>query len=265
MLVKYVHTQYIFYSIQYTAQAMEPEAEIWSVEEWLKRIGMSDYTEGFVDNGYETVELVAKMKAEDLDAVGVKSKKDRGILFMQARMLLEETTGIRPPPSPRSFRAPAPAPVITLSMSGSVSPTTPTGPSNTSDYSEPWDNTRTHQAPLALQSPLGTEGYSEPWNATAPKSKVNGSLKTIEATDSGPVDVKPPPLPPPNKVSIKGKKPPPSPGIKLPEYKREGGERGFTKLQLKLKIRDELQKDSLVLSEFCSDVSMHTMQSIRNL
>lgn len=221
---------------------MEPETQMWSVEEWLERIGMSEYAESFVDNGYETVDLVSKMKADDMDAVGVKSKKDRGILFTQARLLLEETTGVRPAPISRP--SPDPAPVITLTMSGSVSPTTPSN--KTPSYSEPWDNT-----PTPLQSPSTIDAYSEPWKG----SVSNGSSSTSANTIDG--DRKPPPLPPPNKGSTKGKKPPPSPGIKLPEYKREDGEKGFTKLQLKLKIRDELLKDSIALSEhpFCNVVS----------
>lgn len=221
---------------------------MWSVEEWLEQIGMSEYSEGFVDNGYETVELVSRMKGEDLDAVGVKNKKDRGILFTQAR-LLEETTGIRPAPISRPSPGPGPAPVITLSMPGSVSPTTPCNVTPTSGYSEPWNDN-----PTSTQSPSVTDTYSEPWNGSVSNG---GPSKASEATDG---DRKPPPLPPPNKQTIKGKKPPPSPGIKLREFKREDGEKGLTRLQLKLKIRDELLKDSIVLSEhpFCNVVSLLT-------
>ena len=229
---------------------------MWSVEEWLDKIGMSEYTEDFVDNGYETVELITQMKAEDMDAVGVTDKQHRGILFTQAKLLYEEATGTRPKPSPVSSKKPA---AITISMSGSASPTTP---SSTSGYTEPWDNT---QSPI--QSPLVAEtaAYSEPWNSTALTPKSNGSSRAaIESTDSG---HKPPPLPPPNKAikssaksKSKAKKPPPSPGVNLPEYKRDNGEKKLTKLQLKLKIRDELQKDAIVLSEppYINEVSYLT-------
>ena len=238
----------------------EPETEMWSVEEWLDKIGMSKYTEGFVDNGYETVELVTQMKAEDMDAVGVANKQHRGILFTQAKLLHEAATGIRPKPSPVPSKKPA---AITISMSGSASPTTP---SSTSGYTEPWDNT---QSPI--QSPLVAEtaAYSEPWNSTALTPKSNGSSRApIESTDGG---NRPPPLPPPNKAikvpvkfKSKAKKPPPSPGVSLPEYKRDNGNKKLTKLQLKLKIRDELQKDAIVLSEppYISEVSYLTTISI---
>ena len=49
-------------------------------------------------------------------------------------------------------------------------------------------------------------------------------------------------------------KPPPSPKTpnvaELPVFKRDGGDTGLTTLQLKLKIREELQKDSIILSEY---------------
>lgn len=233
---------------------MEPETEIWDVEEWLDRIGMSQYAEDFVDNGYETPELVSNMKSEDMDAVGITNKKDRGILFTQARLLLEVLPvkkTVVPPlrPSPVPPLRPSPAITLTTTTGSSLSPTTPT---STSGYSEPWENTSSR---TPLHSPIGADGYSEPWNAPTP----NGISKQISASSVGEAaDGKPPPLPPPNKAgSTKGKKPPPSPGTKLPEYKREDGGKGFTKLQLKLKIREELQKDSIVLSEgpFCKDVS----------
>lgn len=249
----------------------QEELEIWSVEEWLERIGMSEYTDGFMDNGYETIELIGNMKGEDMDAVGVANKHHRGILFTQARLLLEETIGIE---SPQPTVPPSPKPVITLSLSGSASPTTP---SSTCGYTEPWSaSSGPLQSPALgpkagdytepwnsssgpLQSPTKTVGYTEPWNAGA-AAKSNGiGSNSLEGTD-GPMnstgDTKPPPLPPPNKPKKNIKKPPPSPGMKLPEYKRENGDKGLTKLQLKLKIREELQKDAIVLSEYpyCTEV-----------
>ena len=249
----------------------QEELEIWSVEEWLEKIGMSDYTDGFMDNGYETIELIGNMKGEDMDAVGVANKHHRGILFTQARLLLEETVGVQ---SPHVAVPPSPKPVITLSMSGSVSPTTP---SSTGGYSEPWSaSSGPMQSPSTintdytepwntssgpLQSPTNKVGYTEPWNASASTTKSNGvGSNSLEGTDGATTstgNTKPPPLPPPNKPKKTSKKPPPSPGMKLPEYKRENGDKGLTKLQLKLKIREELQKDAIVLSDhpYCTEVS----------
>lgn len=237
---------------------------------------MSEYTDGFVDNGYETIELVGQMKGEDMDAVGVASKQHRGILFTQARLLLESTIGV--PLAP-----PSPKPTLSHSMSGSVSPATPNSagysepwaakvgpapsPSQPSGYTEPWgvgtstitppskpgDYAEPWNATSPAQTLTTSGGYTEPWNTGGSTVKHNGvGINAVESID-GPspsiADMKPPPLPPPNRPKKSAKKPPPSPGIKLPEYKRENGDKGLTKLQLKLKIRDELQKDAIVLAE----------------
>lgn len=62
---------------------------VWNVDEWLKKIGLEKYSESFLDNGYETVELCANLCGKDLDAIGINNKQDRGSLVIHARKLLE--------------------------------------------------------------------------------------------------------------------------------------------------------------------------------
>jgi len=58
------------------------------------------------------------------------------------------------------------------------------------------------------------------------------------------------------KRQIKQKRAPTSSSLPPAPYQREEGAPVFTNLQLKLKIREELQKDGILLSEppYCQDV-----------
>lgn len=50
---------------------------------------LEQYTESFVDNGYETVELCANLSNKDMNAIGITNKQHRSTLVIHARMLLE--------------------------------------------------------------------------------------------------------------------------------------------------------------------------------
>lgn len=65
----------------------ESYGDEWSVEEWLEKGGLAEYTTAFIDNGYDTPELCASLKVEDLDAIGITNKYHRSIIFTQARQL----------------------------------------------------------------------------------------------------------------------------------------------------------------------------------
>ena len=200
---------------------MEESREEWSVFEWLEKAGMSQYAESFVDNGYDTPDLCAVLQNDDLTAIGVTNKKHRSVLFSNARELMNHlNTSNEAPDGP--VNTPVEPIVVTLDTSS------PTLPANTTmgSYTEPW------------------QSYTEPWAASSPLHSNGVSMK-LKKTGSGDK----PPLPPPNKT--KKKHPPPSPLPKdLPAFKRpEGGEAGLTKLQLQLKIREELRGEGLVLSE----------------
>ena len=184
---------------------------------------MSQYAESFVDNGYDTPDLCGKLENDDLTAIGVTNKNHRSILFKKARELLNLVNS-----SEEATDAPNEQPTKPLSplvINTTPSPTLPTSPSNVGqgDYSEPWHNSYTGR---------GLGGGGGP-----------GVIK-IRKTNSG----EKPPLPPPNKN--KKKQPPPSPiATDLPTFKREGPDTGLTKLQLQLKIREELRAEGVVLSE----------------
>ena len=189
----------------------------WNVHGWLEKAGLSQYVEGFVDNGYDTPDLCAELQNDDLTAIGVTNKKHRSILFSKARELLNLLKSSEEEATDAPAEEPKPA-------SAAISPGVLPAPSPTSPSSYP-----------------GGE-YSEPWHSFG--FVHGGGRIKMKKTSSG----EKPPLPPPNRH--KKKHPPPSPiTTELPSFKREGGETGLTKLQLQLKIREELRAEGVVLSE----------------
>lgn len=188
------------------------EEDEWSVEEWLEKAGLAEYTTAFIDNGYDTPELCASLKVEDLDAIGVTNKYHRSIVFTQARQLHVMADTYYKPADP-NFLSPNLAP--------------------TSEYSEPWAGNHTggelgKQNGVLLQVPKNKEG----------KRSKKGSKEKAK---------KSPKLQPKSKHS-------PLPSPTLPPY--SSGASKLTKLQLKLKLREELQKDRVILSEapYCQEV-----------
>ena len=59
--------------------------------EWLEEVGLEEYAESFVDNGYETAELCAQLTGVDMNAIGVTNKHHRSVLHAHARKLLEHS------------------------------------------------------------------------------------------------------------------------------------------------------------------------------
>lgn len=198
---------------------MEESREEWSVHDWLEKAGMSEYIESFVDNGYDTPDLCAELQNDDLTAIGVKDKKHRSIIFSKARELLKLLSAAEITDGPVNTPA---EPIVVVKQLDTSSPTSPNN--GTGSYTEPWPS------------------YTEPWAAGSNSTGVPIKLRKTGSDDK-------PPLPPPNKT--KKKHPPPSPLPKdLPAFKRpEGGETGLTKLQLQLKIREELRGEGILLSE----------------
>ena len=200
---------------------MEESREEWSVFEWLAKAGMSEYAQSFVDNGYDTPELCARLKNDDLTEIGVKDKRHKSVIFSQAKELM---TCLNPGEVTDGHENPYAEPIVKVVKLDTSSPTQPTG-----SYSEPW------------------QSYTEPWSAS-PNVHSNGVSPKLKKTGS---DDKPF-LPPPNKS--KKKHQPPSPLPKdLPAFKRPEGlgdsPSGLTKLQLQLKIREELREEGILLSE----------------
>lgn len=242
---------------------MASDLENWTLDKWLKRVGLRKYKPAFIDNGYETADLCANLNKADLDAIGVTNKQHRGSLFTHARKLLElvdkesflaseeivekDEPGSRPKTkakSPKLSTRHTPPPPATPPP-----PTNPPPPSASSaaqlaplpDYSEPWNSKAI--SPAAVKN-----GLKMTVAATTPGDSTDGLSPVHSAVASGPGSgsrKKPP-------------KPPTSPGAELPAYKREGSAGTTrTKLQLKLKIREELFARGVVLTEppYCWEVS----------
>lgn len=210
------------------------DLEKWNVYEWLEKAGLSQYAESFVDNGYDTPDLCAELQNDDLTAIGVTNKKHRSVLFSNARELLEQLKKVEEATdAPMEEEKKALSPAV-INNNNNTAATSPTSPANIGggEYSEPWHSK-----------------FTQPWarggGGTSGGGHANGvgRLK-MKKTNSG----EKPPLPPPNKH--KKKQPPPSPiATDLPTFKREGPDTGLTKLQLQLKIREELRAEGIVLSE----------------
>ena len=59
------------------------------VGEWLRTLGLVGYTEAFVDNGYDDLEICKQIGDDDLDAIGVGEDSHRTRLLSAVRSLRE--------------------------------------------------------------------------------------------------------------------------------------------------------------------------------
>lgn len=212
----------------------------WAVEDWLEKAGLSEWATAFNDNGYDTPELCASLSAEALDAIGVRDKMHREALFTQAAMLKEA-----------------------MELSERREGLSSSGEAAYSAYSEPWSS--------EADKPQSRGAYSEPWTEGGPglvvgirvredgmatrkvvdggvtgKPVLNVTPAGVDKVDGAPASASKSK----RKVSgdkVKGKpsrqRAPKLPVSPTPLYQKEGA---LTKLQLKLKIRDELQKDGII-------------------
>lgn len=62
------------------------------VVEWLTFLQLGQYTQGFIDNGYDDLETVKKIGPADLDAIGVLSAHHRAFLLDAVRVLKEQAS-----------------------------------------------------------------------------------------------------------------------------------------------------------------------------
>jgi hypothetical protein len=58
--------------------------------EWLKALGLSQYSASFLDNGYDDLEICKQIGDPDLDAIGVQNPSHRHKLLKSVRMLREK-------------------------------------------------------------------------------------------------------------------------------------------------------------------------------
>lgn len=210
--------------------------ESWSLDKWLKNLSLRKYKQAFFDNGYETADLCANLNKEDLDVIGVTNKNHRSTLFTQSRKLLEllNKEGLTASEEAVDSAGDQAAKESNLDIPKPPSSAPPASQEIQllPDYSEPWSN----NSPGGSQAlkPAPTEVKKEGRNALHRK----GSGSQVAPSSGG------------------RRKPPVSPGKELPAFKRDGLT-GLTRLQLKLKIREELFTRGVVLTEYpyCKDVS----------
>ncbi|KAH8312685.1 hypothetical protein KR044_012168 [Drosophila immigrans] len=62
--------------------------------EWLRTIGLTQYGESFLDNGYDELEICKQIGEIDLDAIGVDNPSHRGKLLKSVRTLREKGAAI---------------------------------------------------------------------------------------------------------------------------------------------------------------------------
>lgn len=58
--------------------------------EWLRALGLAQYAESFLDNGYDDLEICKQVGDPDLDAIGVVNPSHRSKLLKSIRQLREK-------------------------------------------------------------------------------------------------------------------------------------------------------------------------------
>lgn len=58
--------------------------------EWLRALGLSQYSESFMENGYDELEICKQIGEIDLDAIGVENQQHRHKLLKSVRQLREK-------------------------------------------------------------------------------------------------------------------------------------------------------------------------------
>ena len=69
---------------------MATESRTSIVENWLRSVNLVQYTQSFIDNGYDDLEVCKQIGEDDLDAIGVTPPDHRDRLLRAVRVLLEE-------------------------------------------------------------------------------------------------------------------------------------------------------------------------------
>ena len=65
-----------------------------SVEDWLRSLGLITYTEAFIENGYDELDICKEIGDEDLDAIGVVNSKDRTDILNSVARLKQSGTAV---------------------------------------------------------------------------------------------------------------------------------------------------------------------------
>ena len=62
------------------------------VEMWLRTLGFHHYTQAFIDNGYDDLDVCRQIGDADLDAIGVTADEDRASLLTAVSQLQDSIT-----------------------------------------------------------------------------------------------------------------------------------------------------------------------------
>ena len=60
------------------------------VRVWLRFLNIEEYTEQFIENGYDDLETVKLMGEEDLKAIGIDNQKDEEMILLSVKILREQ-------------------------------------------------------------------------------------------------------------------------------------------------------------------------------
>lgn len=61
-----------------------------AVKEWLSGLGLGQYGEAFIDNGYDEMGMCHALNNDDIDAIGVDSPDDRQTILEASKALTEK-------------------------------------------------------------------------------------------------------------------------------------------------------------------------------
>ncbi len=193
--------------------------EEWSVNGWLKSFGFEKkYLNRFVENGYETKKLCSKLKPEDLDEMNITDIVHRSIIFNQSDML--RTGSDRPSTTTQSTSSNPYEKLDKLS-----SPASP--PSDT--YSSVFDDISEAKKSKSMPKPISANIKLKSSTVERPSPGAAAKKKHVRRTVST--------------------------GIFKLHSVSTGAPK--TKLELKLVLRELVQRDGIVLNEppYCNEVS----------
>ena len=202
----------------------------WDVQSWLQEIGYDKrYAQAFIDNGYILPSLCANLKDEDLDAIEV-DKEDRNRLFEHVERLRHHSFAR----VPISY---SPVPNRHTCTRSTVNANGHIGNGKPSITKLSLDNFGASQE-QSVKSPdsLGSVSHELPEHMPPSTSDVQLYSEALNQPSTHA------PKKPPRITKKPGKTVPPS----LPS---SSSSNGLSRLQLKLKLKEELQKDRILVTE----------------
>ena len=75
---------------RHSAASMDAKIENNIVEEWLRTLNLVRYTQSFLDNGYDDLEVCKQIGHLDLDAIGVNKALHRRVILEAVKTLREQ-------------------------------------------------------------------------------------------------------------------------------------------------------------------------------